>query len=282
MKTWLVIDAPNVAWRMFHVMGQLRFGDEQTGVAYGVLREWLRLTQDAAGTGTVWAFDRGVPARARIYPRYKSRRRDDRPEDERIARSACREQIDRLQADLPGLGFSNVFSQEGYEADDIIASVVERLPTGDEAFVVSTDKDLWQLLSPSVRIFTGKHVLTAREFTDTYKIRPHRWADVKALSGCDSDDIEGIRGIGEKTAVRFLRRELKPGCVAEQKITDGHSIWERNLDLITLPYPGTAVFELLPDGIDGERWDDYCRQRGFKSLYGAAGRRGERRLFDAR
>jgi 5'-3' exonuclease len=277
-KCWLVIDAPNLCWRMFHVMGQLRFGGEQTGVAYGALREWLRLFRSTDSTGTVWCFDRGAPERAKVYPGYKARRKV-RTEDEKVARSACGEQIDRLEVDLPRLGFSNVFGQDGYEADDLIASVVGDLPEGDEAFVLSSDKDLWQLLAPNVRIIAGKETLTLQKFTERYGIAPHRWADVKALSGCDSDDVEGVRGVGELTAVRYLKRELNPESAAFRKIREGRLTWERNLDLVSLPFPGTRLFNVRDDRLDSDRWDEYCKRRGFKTLNGVLAKRGERRLF---
>jgi 5'-3' exonuclease len=277
---WLVIDAPNQCWRFFHVMGGLNYGAEQTGLAYGVLKEVLRLTERFGVTRTVWAFDRGVSLRTLEYPDYKKSRRDDcRPDAERETRSAARRQIVGLEADLSRVGFANVFGQEGYEADDVIASVVGEIPDGDEVLIMSSDKDLYQLIGPNVKVLTGKRLLDLQGFYADYRIRPHRWADVKAICGCDSDDVAGIKGVGEKTALKHLRKELDPESHKGRLIEKGRGVWERNLDLVTLPYPGCRLFPLREDAIDVGRWRAYCARMGFKSIAGHFERAKQGRLF---
>jgi len=152
---------------------------------------------------------------------------------------------------LPKGGSENVFCVEGYEADDIMAVVCRRL--GGEIFLVSSDKDLFQLLNDRVSIFEirKKRIYTEKDFLREWKIPPSLWAEVLAIAGCGSDNIRGIFGIGKKFAVKYLRGEL-----GEKKcslIRQGLSVIDRNRKLVTLPFerfPVDSVKVVEGNGID--------------------------------
>lgn len=271
---WLVLDVPFLAWRNYHVMGFLRHGEDPTGIAYGVLRD-VRSFQDRHGTTNVaFCFDAPPSKRAQVYPAYKlNRKRGSLTPEEAASKYAVAKQIDRLRDELlPEVGFRNVFHQAGYEADDVIASVVQRsVIAPDEAVIVSADKDLYQLLSGQVTIWNvlpnGKpKLVTAQSFRDEYGIAPRQWIDVKAIAGCTSDNVRGVRGVGEVRACQWLRGELKPASKALQAIRDGGEVIEQNRQLVKLPYPGTKVFALRPDEITVAKWRAVAAKLGITTI----------------
>jgi DNA polymerase-1 len=266
MKTpWLLLDCNYLAWRAFHSMGSLSFKEIQTGVVYGVLREVLSL-QETFGTRRIaFCFDRGMLLRKIDYPGYKARRTKDKRDEE--DHKEVRKQVNLLRTKyLPLIGFRNLFSQSGYEADDVIAGIVEPRPTKN-FIVVSSDKDLYQLLSPRVTIWNPhkKERITEGKLREEFGIGPSQWADVKAIAGCVSDEVEGVRGIGEKTAAKFLRGELQTGKQFDL-IVKGNSIWRRNLGIVRLPYPGLRDFQLVKDEVTGEGWQAIIDLLGMRSL----------------
>jgi hypothetical protein len=178
-------------------------------------------------------------------------------------------QIKHLRSTLlPELGYRNILCEKGYEADDLIASVVDNLGEGHEAIVVARDGDYYQLLGPRCIIWNpskGKAV-TAKSFIKEYGISPSQWADVKALAGCGTDDVEGICGIGEKTAAAFLAGKLKPTSAKHRLIVRNHKIWKLNLPLVRLPFEGTPVVKLRKDKVNEKKWKQLCNRLGFRTL----------------
>lgn len=273
MATWLILDSNYFCHRMFHVMGHLSHGDECTGVAYGFLREIPQLMERHNTKNIVFAFDHGKGKRKEILPTYKKSRQDKyknaTPEEQdemKRFRRAVAQLRDKL---LRMLGFRNVFYQRGYEADDIIASVCKNLPLGDDAIILGSDEDLFQLLEHETvsmwNPITHK-VTTEASFRAKYGIDPVRWAEVKALAGCSTDDIPGIRGVGNKTASRWVAGKLKPGTKVYQKISDNIEVCNRNMPLVSLPFEGTDVFNLRTDKVTDEKWRKVAKKLGMKSI----------------
>jgi 5'-3' exonuclease len=277
MSTHLLIDSNFLAYRSYHAMGELSFGAIKTGVIYGFLKEVIGL-QDRFGTDcVVFCFDLGNPKRKEIMPCYKQKRHALREmtEEARESRLFMRAQVDKLREEyLPRIGYKNIHAQWGYEADDVIASVCTTLPEGDDAIIVSADGDLYQLLSERVSIFQPKmfkrdaRFITLQSFKKQHGIHPKHWARVKALAGCVSDEIPGVEGVGEKTALKFLRGELKKGSVARlaiRKAFDAGAV-ALNLRVVGLPYVGTQVFKLQKDELSHEGWQEVCASLGLRSL----------------
>lgn len=283
MRTWLVLDVNYLAWRAAHSTGGLSHKGVGTGVVYGVMRDVIAL-QDLHNTKRiVFCFDhsRKYLKRCKVYPDYKSHRdkKKRKPHEEELYKEVHRQLVLMRKQLLPSLGFRNILCEKGYEADDLVASVIENLPPGDEAVLVARDKDYYQLLGPRCVIWNpskGK-AITAASFTKEYGIEPSQWADVKALAGCTSDHVEGIHGIGEKTAAAFLNGQLKPKSSKHVLIVLHNKIWKRNLPLVRLPYEGTPVFKLKKDKINEREWQRMCRRFGFRSLLGGQHGKGRSR-----
>lgn len=273
MTTWVVFDANNLCHRAFHALKEdLSYEGVSTGMFYGVFRDIVTLSHKFATPNIAFCFDCGVPARASKLKTYKSSRKQKRlelPQEEYDRYKAMRQQIRRLRDEiLPAMGYMNVFFAEGYEADDCIASFVYGLGKNDRAMVVSSDKDLYQLLAHNIRVYrpVTKEIITEKRFINDYGIPPSRWTEVKAIEGCGTDDVPGIDGVGTKTAVKYLLRQLKTTTKAFQAIEEGKAKWRRNLVLVTLPYPGTPRFQPRPDQVTPETWADTMESFGIKSL----------------
>lgn len=270
MKTWLLLDMNNLAYRAFYALGGLRFENKMTGVVFGILRDILKLQELYNTTLAVFCFDHGTPLRKQLFPGYKqSRMNKEESEEEKKAREELRVQIANLKhKHLTGLGFRNVFFKDGLEADDIIASCCRTVVRKQEdAVLVSSDKDLYQLLCFAGVSIWNPHEnkpVTANSFVARYGISPTWWPTVKAIAGCDSDDIPGVRGVGEITACKYITQRLKKTSSAYVAIK--RSKWKGNLPLVTLPFPTTPDFELQEDKIDKEAWTRLADELGMKSI----------------
>lgn len=272
---WLVLDCPNLAWRAYHAHKNLEWNGEQTGVIFGVMNDLRTLADRFNSTNFVFCFDVGKGLREQKFPAYKASRRIERfPEEEAQRREGVRYQIDKLRTDyLPGLGYKNVFWQSGYEADDVMASVALNTPEEDRVILVSGDEDLYQLLNYRVAVYhpKPKELVTARVFKAEYGIHPEEWVKVKALAGCGTDDVEGVEGVGEKTAIAwFTHKPLRQkGLEARINKFVRSGRWGENMLMVTLPYPGTKAFRPESDeGKDPAAWDLLCDRLGIRSLAG--------------
>jgi len=263
----LLLDVSYLAFRSFFAVGRLSHDSIPTGVVYGVLRETLQLQEQFSTTKVVFCFDHGEPFRKLDCPGYKSSRHAKKSPADVEDLLLVREQVKRLRkAYLGTIGFRNLFWQKGYEADDVIAKVILDRPKRD-FIIVSSDHDLYQLLSSRVRIWNpaAKKLITADSFFEEFGVTPSQWADVKAIAGCATDDVVGIRGVGEKTAAKFLCGTLTKGAAFE-KIVHGNDTWQRNLGLVSLPYPGIESFQLTKDEITPQGWETIINKLGMKSL----------------
>lgn len=268
--TWLILDVSCLAWRAFYSIGDLSHEGVSTGVVYAILRD-IEDLQARFGTSRVaFCFDRGRPKRCLVYPNYKQKRKDRREQDPVLmkARETIRKQLIALHDDyLPAIGFRNVFSQVGYEADDLIAVVADAVIADDgRAIVVSSDHDLWQLIGYRIRIWNPAKpdLITQKKFGQRHGISPSMWPLVKAIAGCSTDGVEGIKGVGEKTAIRYVTGSLPPGKAFEE-ITKGHRIIDRNLKLVRLPYAGVKPVQLRPDEVTRARFVALSKRLGINA-----------------
>jgi 5'-3' exonuclease len=272
----LLLDCPYICHRVYHAFGDaLTFGDQPTAVVYGFLQEVIRLQAEFETDKIAFAFDFGLGKRKELLPTYKSSRakaHEDDTEEEQQSRRNFYLQVRRLREQyLQQLGYRNVFALDGYEADDVLASVVKMSLKDDErAVIVSSDQDLWQCINANVSCYNPQtKALTDRKvFMSRWGIEPCLWANVKALAGCTGDDVPGIRGIGELTAAKWFQCKLKESSAAYKKIngTEGLETHNRNIRLVRLPFEGCQRFELRQDEVTAERWVELADRLGMKSL----------------
>src|SRR5688572_31704560 len=152
---------------------------------------------------TLVVWDAGMSGRKEVYEEYKAQR-DSKPD-------LLAEQWPHMQPLVDAFGYENV-RVEGYEADDVIATIAHRArEEGYEVMVVTGDRDLFQLIEPGVRVMATSRGITETKVydrdavIDRYGIAPELIPDFVGLKGDTSDNIPGVPGIGEKTASQLLQ-----------------------------------------------------------------------------
>lgn len=206
MDKWIIIDGNNIIYRAFFAMPPLTNAQGlHTNAVYGFTTMLLRVIEEEKPTHLLVAFDAGKETfRHGDYKDYKGGR-EKTP-------SELSEQFPVLKQLLDALGVPH-FEMSGYEADDIIGTLTrEANEQGIEMAVVSGDKDMLQLASDQVTILlTRKGVTEIEKYTpaalqEKYGIEPLQIIDMKGLMGDSSDNIPGVPGIGEKTALKLLHQ----------------------------------------------------------------------------
>ena len=204
MKKLLCIDGNSILNRSFYGIRLLTTKDGfPTNALYGLVnvisRELEALKPDYAAI----AYDLKAPTfRHKMYADYKAGRHA-MPDELRAQMPVSRE-----FAEMLGL---HILDMEGYEADDILgtlAAMAEADPEDCMAYLLTGDKDSLQLISPRVHVLLAGNAATTdtdeAAFTEKYGVRPDQFVDVKALMGDSSDNIPGVPGIGEKTALKLI------------------------------------------------------------------------------
>jgi DNA polymerase-1 len=227
MNRLLLVDGHNLLCKAFYGVPEkiLANGRPVQGVI-GFISITVKIIRDMEPTHILVVFDpEEQPSRAKLYSPYKQNRQDfgNKPDRENPF-----SQLMDIKRTLDSLGIKYT-EKPGYEADDLIASFATR--SNGEAVIVSSDTDFLQLVGKRISMFRyhGKKSVLFNEMMvqRRYGIHPSRFLEYKALIGDKTDNIDGIRGVGPKTAIKILNgmREL---TAEEQKI------FERNLRLIKL------------------------------------------------
>ena len=143
-------------------MGGLSHGTTATGVIYGFLRTIFALQQEFDTPYIVFCWDSKTSKRKEIYPEYKANRKDkfkNMDKEELEFEKNFRKQMKYLRKIyLPTIGYKNVHVQKGYEADDLIAKTCLMLPENDEAIIITSDEDMYQLITDRVSFYSpAKH-----------------------------------------------------------------------------------------------------------------------------
>ena len=277
MKTWLVLDVHYLCHRAFHSTQNLSFKDKPTGVIFGFLKSITALKDEFDTDRVVFCFESKRLLRSDVYPPYKRKRTaTERTEEEQTAYEGLVLQISELRRRyLPKIGFKNIFSYRGYESDDVMAEIARSSECtedrrNEEIILVTADNDMLQCLSSNVRMYSPqkRKLMTDVWFQKTYGINPSQWAMVKAIAGCPSDEVEGIKGVGELTALRYVRRELPSSSAAYKSIVsaEGKAIVRRNRSLVELPYRGCPTPDLVEDDVNRAGWRQVCGMLGMRSL----------------
>lgn len=241
------------------ILHTLRYAD--TKRYYSSSRDWslvgnfIRTVEALSykfGAGDiVFAWDSPVSIRKERYSFYKEGR-NKRPmtEQEQALFLWHKQQFAELRDKiLPKIGFQNNIMLEGYEADDIIASIVNAHAGKRSVIFVSNDEDLYQLLGTSTMyIYTKRMLFGDAGFRQAYGIPPADWWRVKAIAGCKSDAVPGVKGIGEVYAIRYLQGKLV-GTERHKRIEDAKELLDRNEWLVRLPLQNTPSINVVSDEV---------------------------------
>ncbi len=250
MKKLLVIDGNAIFHRAFHSLPLFRTKNgEYTNAVYGFLKMFIEIVKREKPEYLAVAFDRAAPTfRHQEYTEYKANR--SAPPEELYP------QLPRLKEALQVFNVP-VFELDGYEADDIIGTIASKAEEDPEihTIILTGDRDALQLVTPKTHVVAPlKGVSEVIEYTpETVKertgLRPDQIVDYKSLKGDPSDNIKGVPGIGEKTAVELLQKydhleniynhldELTPG--QQKKLEEGKddSVMSKRLATILTDVP---------------------------------------------
>ena len=213
LKKILLLDGHSLAYRAFYGLplydqgGRPRFSTssgEFTNAVYGFASMLIKVWNDEQPDYIACAFDKGRTFRDDLYAEYKGTRA--KMPDELVP------QIDRIMQLVQAFGLPAI-TAEGYEADDILGTLAKRAArNGLEAIIVTGDSDAFQLIEPNIKVFTSGRLWQDTSLVDVaavkerYGMEPHQLIDFKALKGDTSDNVPGVKGIGEKTATQLIQQ----------------------------------------------------------------------------
>ena len=206
MEKVILVDGNNLLFRSYYATaytGNIMRNSKgfPTNGLYGFVNMINKIISEENPKYMMVAFDIGKTFRHEKYEDYKGGRRET-PDELKM-------QFPVAKKILTAMGIKYL-ECEGYEADDIIGTISKYCENDDkyEALIVSSDKDLLQLISDetTVKLLKTKDyiMMNKKTFIDTYGFEPIKMIDLKALMGDSSDNIPGVKGIGEKTAIKLL------------------------------------------------------------------------------
>ena len=203
MKKFLIIDGNSLTYRAFYAMPYLTNKHKQpSGAIYGFANLLTKLVLEHKPDFLAVCFDHAKKTfRNEIFADYKGTRKET-PEDLKCQFPYVKQMLDAMGV--------TVFEHDGIEADDLIGTLAKH--SKNENLLVSGDRDLLQLIDPNTTVLlTRKGVSDMERFDrehlmETWGIEPYEIIDLKALMGDSSDNIPGVPGIGEKTALSLLSK----------------------------------------------------------------------------
>ena len=255
----MVLDGNSILNRAFYGIRPLTTADGlPTNAVYGFLTILRRLLTENAPDGLCVAFDMKAPTfRHEMYEGYKATRKG-MPEELAMQLPWLQQVIDAMNVPR--------FALEGWEADDLLGTIARRAGAqGWDTLLVTGDRDSLQLIGERTHVMLitskpGKNEHTEYDealFREQYGFGPEKLVDLKSLMGDSSDNIPGVRGIGEKTALELIRRfgsldgvyehledpAIKPG--ARQKLAEGRDSARLSYRLATIVC--TAPLDFAPE-----------------------------------
>jgi len=287
----VLFDGNAIVHRAYHAFGATRYRQatpltvsrtgEVVSAVYGFALMLLKVLTELKPTHYAVAFDKKGPTfRHEMFDDYKAQR-PPMPDD-------LVGQVDRVRELVKAFNIP-LFEIDKYEADDVLGTLSEQAAErGIETVIVTGDADTMQLVSPHVRVLYPK---AGRAFSDTalfdaaaveekYGVSPERITDLKALTGDKSDNIPGVPGIGEKTAVKLISEfgsiddiykhldEVTPDKVRE-KLRDNEKVARQSKELATIVTKTPVTLDMdacRASGFDRQKAADFFRELEFFSL----------------
>ncbi|HKH77002.1 MAG TPA: DNA polymerase I [Rubrobacteraceae bacterium] len=274
-----LIDGYSLLYRAFYALPQSIATSTglPTNALYGFTSMILKLLDEAedVGIGVVW--DGGMPKfRTDIFPEYKAHR-SAMPEE-------LKAQLDHLDEILTAMNI-HAMRAEGFEADDVLATLSKRAPEGVELGIVTGDQDAMQLVDGNVKVLrTTRGVSELKSYgreqvVEEYGVTPEQIPDYKALVGDSSDNIPGVRGIGPKGAASLLQQfgtvenlyENLDGVKAKgtrSKLEEGRESAFVSLELARMRFDAPVEFDAEALRFEGvsPKIQDVIRRYEFRSL----------------
>ncbi|MDF3046946.1 MAG: polA [Candidatus Midichloriaceae bacterium] len=277
MNKLILIDGYGFVFRAFHSLPPLTRQSDGTpiGAVYGFTNMLLKLLENNKSSHIAVVLDNGEKTfRHAVYPEYKANR--PTPPDELI----CQFPIIREVVDAFAI---KAIEKPGFEADDLIASYAKYAKNaGYEVVVVSSDKDLMQLLEHGVLMYDAMKdkIITNEIVLEKFGVTPDKIRDVLALIGDASDNIPGVRGIGPKTAAELINTygslneiyahicEIKQEKRRQMLLEDKANAM-LSYELVGMDFDAPLEYsldDLKLDNFDALKLMEFTKAQGFKTL----------------
>ena len=281
MKKIVLVDGNNLIFRSYYATaysGVIMRNSKgfPTNALYGFINMMNKIIREEKPEYIMVAFDKGKTFRHEAYTEYKAGR-SDTPDE-------LKQQIPVAKEVLKAMGIK-YHEMDYYEADDIIGTLshMAHVDPDFDCEIVSSDKDLLQLIEDDVVVKVLKsndYIMMDRDkFVETYGVEPIRMIDLKALMGDTSDNIPGVAGIGEKTAIKLISEygsienlykniENIKGKMQEKLINDKDKCF-KSFDLATIVKDVKLDFKLEDckyTGINNLKLKSILEELEFKSL----------------
>ncbi len=282
MEKVILIDGNNLIFRSYYATaynGNVMRNSKgfPTNALYGLANMLNKIVEEEKPTYIMVAFDKGKTFRHEKYADYKGGRA--------ATPSELIEQFPLSRELCTAMGIT-YYEIDNYEADDIIGTFAEKCNNNKDydALIISSDKDLLQLITDEVSVKllkqTGYIMMDKKEFKNIYELdEPARMVDIKALMGDPSDNIPGVKGIGEKTAINLLKEygtlnnlyqniDSVKGKTKDKLVEDKQSAYDSyELATIYKEVPIDTDFEKIRyKGIDYEKYKKLLENLEFYSL----------------
>lgn len=295
-----ILDANALLHRAWHALPPLTSPNGQVvNAVYGVVNVLLKLLEEQKPDAFVACWDTKAPTfRHEAYEAYKAQR--EKQPDELYA------QIPLIQRALTMLGVES-FSLDGYEADDLIGTIAVGAAKDDwDVTIVTGDRDALQLIGKHISVLTFKKGVSETLLYDekmlyeVFGLSPEQFLEYKILRGDPSDNIPGVKGIGEKGATELLQTYTsiagmlqaakdptsKLSASIRQKLLAAESELPGLRELVTIrtDVPFSWTLELLADHpLDADAWRGFLQEMGFNSLLKRSfGNEGDGKRKDAK
>ncbi|MFJ8512422.1 DNA polymerase I [Lysinibacillus xylanilyticus] len=276
----LLLDGNSLAYRAFFALPLLTNDSGiHTNAAYGFTTMLQRILEEEQPTKILVAFDAGKTTfRHETFTEYKGGRQKTPPE--------LSEQFPYIRKLIDAYGIKR-YELEMYEADDIIGTLAKEASSQEiDVIVVSGDRDLTQLATEQVTVYITKKGITEIEkntpafIAEKYGLTPLQIIDMKGLMGDSSDNIPGVPGVGEKTAVKLLKEHgsveslyaamdtVKASKMKEKLVAnEEQALMSKKLATIFTEAPiDITLSDLVYNGPNEEELINVWRELGFKSL----------------
>ncbi|HEB75077.1 MAG TPA: hypothetical protein ENJ04_01840, partial [Nitrospirae bacterium] len=244
-----LVDGNSYVYRAYHaIRGLSNSKGFPTNAVYGFVNTLLKIIREKEPDALVVSFDSPLPTdRHRVYEEYKAQR-PPAPDDLVV-------QMPYIKRIVQALGI-RICEVPGYEADDVLATLAVRSASeGVDAYIVSGDKDMLQVLNEHVWIYdpVKDRVVGREDVLKRFGVPPERVPEIMALTGDTADNIPGVKGIGEKTACEILKEHTiedilaSPGLIRRERL---RRLIEENRDAIIVSLTLARVDRDVPVDID--------------------------------
>ncbi|MDQ7036324.1 MAG: 5'-3' exonuclease H3TH domain-containing protein, partial [Anaerolineae bacterium] len=276
-----LVDGHAVAYRQFHALPEAAFSTksgEVTNAVFGFTRILIDILLEKRPKYLAVSFDAGLSGREKVYEDYKATR-EKMPE-------SLGQQLKRIYQVVEAFNIP-ILRIDGYEADDVIGTIAKQAETqAVDVHIITGDRDILQLLSDNVRVqlpaFKSRPdiIYDIPKFIEKYQIRPDQLVDLKALMGDSSDNIPGVRGVGEKTGTSLLLEyetldgiydhiELIKGS-KQKKLIEGKDLAYLSQNLAQIQFDLPIQLELencVTQDFDFDEVSSIFRDLEFRSLF---------------